>query len=305
MYSVKPDFTRKDLPGKIVQKIRRTLRNMKRDRIRNQVLAMLSPQPSAKGDIIEVSTLLCAKDFQMGIIAAYYNVKFAGRPIRMRFFEDGSLTASHWKQLETLFPGHDMFPRPMVDELVFNAFGKDSRIIRTRAINPMFHKLVDVNFLNKKERVTYTDPDILFFKAPTEMLDIAVSGSEVNYFNKDMDSAYIFPREELNQMVGREVPERMNAGLFCLHRNAINFETLEWALGQKPFVDFWKFWRVEQTLFAFLSSHNGQEAKWLPAGYDVDFYKKPLESPCKHYVGWIRHGFELEGLAYILERDTP
>lgn len=297
-----PEFSRKGLISKSIGRIKRSWRNYFRVRIRRKVLDTIAPIACPEKVAGEVAYLLCNRDFEMGCIAAWSLLKYSNRPLRLRFFEDGTLSAAQWDELRRRFPGHDFLTRKEVDALVEARFGSDSNIWKARSINPLFHKLVDIPFLSRNGRATYSDPDILYFQSPEVLLDAACGNSSVSWFNRDIESSYFFKTPHLNELLGRAIPERINAGLYSVPTANLDFEKLEKYLGNYPFNDFWKSWRVEQTLFAVLTSENGQEVKWLPEVYDVDYYKTVESVPCKHYVGWIRHGFELEGLEWLLSQ---
>lgn len=301
MSKLKPEHSRKGFLDKATGKLIRFFRDRKRLAVRREFRARMRPMPCSATPVADLHYLLCARDFEMGLIAAFSLLHFSRQPLRLRFFEDGSLQESHWKELNSMFPGHSFFPRTEVDARIESDFGADSPIARVRKINPLFHKLFDIPYLAEGNRVTYSDPDILYFSDPAELVALAAGDSKACVFNRDMDNSYIYPLPELNRILGRSVPERVNAGLYSIARNAIDFGAINDWLMREPFSGFWKSWRVEQTLFAFLPGETGSAVELLPPPYDVDFFKKPELSPCKHYVGWIRHGFELEGLRFLLD----
>ena len=65
-----------------------------------------------------------------------------------------------------------------------------------------------------------------------------------------------------------------------------------------------KWHRIEQTLIVMLAAVYKKPWMHLPPEYDVAFSKDVSKNICKHYVGAIRFGFELEGVKYLLnEKD--
>ncbi len=60
-------------------------------------------------------------------------------------------------------------------------------------------------------------------------------------------------------------------------------------------------YRLEQTLVSLLAGKSTNGASFFPSEYDVDFFKQPNKNVCKHYVGKIRHGYELEGVRHLLQ----
>jgi hypothetical protein len=301
MGNLKPEYTRKGFFGKAYGRIIRYFRNRKRDAIRAEFQKRMKPTPCPDNPVAEFNYLLCARDFEMGVIAAFSLLHFSSRPLRLRFFEDGTLLPHHWDRLKAQFPGHLLFPRHEVDAKIEQDFGPNSNLVKIRRINPLFHKLIDIPYYSSDRRTTYSDPDILYLSDPVELVDAAAGQSATCIFNRDIENSYFYPYPEMCRSVNRDIPQRVNAGLYSIGAGAIDFALLDQWLGQKPFSEFWKSWRVEQTLFAFLPGESGFSVAHLSPPYDVDYYKKPEESPCKHYVGWIRHGFELEGLQYLMD----
>ncbi|HEX8530588.1 MAG TPA: hypothetical protein VF646_11215, partial [Cytophagales bacterium] len=97
-----------------------------------------------------------------------------------------------------------------------------------------------------------------------------------------------------------ETKERVNVGLWVMNREDLDLpKTERWLAAFPADLPPLKKRLTEQTLLAMLATDSANGVAHLPPPYDVAFEKKPEDAVCKHYVGRIRHGFELEGLRYL------
>ena len=260
------------------------------------------PQPAPDQPFATVAFLLCHKDFEMGMIAAWSLVQASSKPLLLRFFEDGSLYDTEKERLSQLFPGHIQVSKREADQAIRAKFGEHSAIWKAREGNPLFHKIIDIPLLTPEKRINFSDPDILFFSNPVQFLQVCTEDSPIGYFNKDIADSYVVEKEALEYILGRSMPACINSGLFSIPTQSVDFEAITRFLEHPAISTLWKSHRIEQTLFAIMASRPGYEARLLPASYNVSYEKPVAEVPCKHYVGRIRHGFELEGLAFMLKQ---
>ncbi len=93
----------------------------------------------------------------------------------------------------------------------------------------------------------------------------------------------------------------MNAGLWIMNALDIDFLQIENWLQTDFFKQHNRKYTLEQTILSMLANKSAHGAEHFPKPYDVDIYKQPQESVCKHYVGKIRHAYELEGVSYLLK----
>jgi hypothetical protein len=100
----------------------------------------------------------------------------------------------------------------------------------------------------------------------------------------------------------RPVIRQLNSGLWHISKNLLDLKLCNDIVASPEYavLEAKRKHVAEQTLFAIMASVEMQSTEFLPASYDVSFEKAVQTSVCKHYVGKIRHGFEIEGLAYLL-----
>lgn len=167
----------------------------------------------------------------------------------------------------------------------------------------MMLKLVDIKLFDSNKRTILLDSDILFFKNPAELLSLAKDIAGANAFNKDIDTAYILPSSTLEEVIKAPIPEKLNAGLSVIDVDLINFDQIEkWlSIFEGYGTDDIKWHRIEQSLIAMSAAVNKKPWTYLRSEYDVSFSKDVSKSVCKHYVGAIRFGFEMEGINYLLK----
>jgi hypothetical protein len=162
-------------------------------------------------------------------------------------------------------------------------------------------KLVDVKLWRRGERLSYIDSDILFFRRPDFFLDALQGKHTKNYFNKDISDSYVRRADEILSDVGVRPLDRLNAGLWVMYQDAIDLDRIESWLRHPAFSGKLYAYTLDQTFISMLANSSPHGVEHLPATYDVAFRKDVTMSVNKHYVGAIRHAYEMEGLKYLLE----
>ena len=66
---------------------------------------------------------------------------------------------------------------------------------------------------------------MLFFRTPNIILEWFER--PIALYMQDFQTAYGYPREALGSLLGREVPEAINVGLYALNGAVINWDKLE------------------------------------------------------------------------------
>jgi hypothetical protein len=146
--------------------------------------------------------------------------------------------------------------------------------------------------------VLLLDSDVLFFREPAELLrSIEDRSYRLNTVNRDIASAYTVDPVEVKSRTGINLIERFNSGLGLIHKDSLRLNWIEEFL-ELPGILEGHFWRIEQTLQALCSSRFGVEL--LPETYDIRLSGGINNSPCRHYVGAIRHLFYKEGIGWLV-----
>jgi hypothetical protein len=295
------DITPTNIAERIASKIRRTWRDIQRKQLRKKIISLPPAPLPESSQAFSLHMLLCRRDFEMGICAAKSFVLASGRSFVFTFHDDGSLTLSDKASLAYHFPGCVVIDYEESLAKAKTYFGEESAIYKMRLKGVMMLKLIDIKLFTDKKKAILIDSDILFFEYPQEIFAAVSDPLYPNCFNRDIETAYMTDQSVLERICGQPLPERINAGLSVLNTDSINFDLLEKWLSeirdQKiPII----IHRIEQSLISMLSACSSYKTICLPETYDVSFFKDVDGSVCKHYVGRIRYGFEMEGLHYVL-----
>lgn len=291
-----------NLIERILGKLKRTIRDIKRKKIRKQLL-VLSPSPArATPQDFSLHMLICHRDIELAICAAKSFILASNQTYVFTFHDDGSLTKSDKKLVYDHFPLCTLIDYQVSLQEAEKKFGAHSEIYKMRLKGVMMLKLIDIRLFSDKRKAMLLDSDILFFEYPSAIIEALTGDQYSNVFNKDIETCYMADQTQLEKICGHLLPERINAGLSVLNTNAIRFDLLEeWLISIRdkklPII----LHRIEQSLTAMLCTQEPYTAKHLPVGYDVAFLKPVSTSICKHYVGKIRYGFEMEGLNYLMK----
>ncbi|MBT8400277.1 MAG: hypothetical protein KJO98_07360, partial [Rhodothermia bacterium] len=246
--------------------------------------------------------LVCSRDLEMATCTAKAADLAFGSPQNWIFHDDGSLSQLEVRTLREQLPGCIVATRREADQRAEDELSDFPRILEYRRNQVMALKLVDVALWSRGSRTCYIDSDVLFFRRPEFFIE-ALDGTQVgNYFNRDIHSAYVRTPEEIESCLGILPRARLNAGLWVLWTKDIDLDTIEKWLNHSCFEDHLYAYTLDQTFISMLATISDSGVDYLPPDYDVSFHKDVSTSVNKHYVGAIRHGYELEGLAYLLQQ---
>ncbi len=280
--------------------LRKFIQNPKRKRISSKV-HKLSPSPQADlSNSFSVHTLTCKRDLEMGIWSAKSFNLVCGNAFEWVFHEDGSLDDRDCQLLEKHFPGCKVIRYADSIEHAKKEFSNHKNILKYREKLKLMLKLLDISKWSKGQRILFIDTDVLFFKKPDLLLDLVNDENGKNMFNKDVDYAYIFSIDTLEKVMSKKLPEKINSGLFVIDKDIFDFDKIEKWFEELPMDEPFIIHRLEQSLIAMSAADSEIGVEHLPDEYDVQYHKDVSQSICKHYVGRIRHGFEIEGLQYLL-----
>ncbi|MBX9697302.1 MAG: hypothetical protein K2X53_04370, partial [Alphaproteobacteria bacterium] len=244
--------------------------------------------------------LLCNRDLEMGICAAKSFQLANQRSFVFTFHEDGSLSREQILLIEKHFPSSRIIRRKEADQELEKKYSGYHSLLQWRASFVLALKIVDVFHYATSPRIIFVDSDVLFFDSSEELLK-----SPCNVFNKDIESSYFATAEEMQDAWGVKVIPCINSGLWNIERSLIDLAWVNDVVGSSSFSLFSANRRhvSEQTIMALLASKK-KDTTLLSSAYDVSYFKKVSDSVCKHYVGRIRHGFEMEGLLYLLKEKS-
>ena len=237
----------------------------------------------------------------MAICSVFAANLFCDRAFRWVFHDDGSLEDVDEKLILEKIPGSLVVRRAQADAHAEEVLKDYPEILEYRRQQLMALKIVDVRLWGEGEKFGYVDSDVLFVKNPEFFLDALGNKNPKNYFNKDIQNAYVKTPDEIEVFSGVRPFENGNAGLWVMHRKAIDLDKVEAWFKNPGFSDKLYAYTLDQTFINILANISPHGAAHLPTEYDVDLHKSLENAVDKHYVGVIRHGYELEGLTYLLD----
>jgi hypothetical protein len=270
-----------------------------RDMVRPRIL-QTQPVAQTTDHTCEIHVLTYEKDWLNLIWALKTFYYYSGRRYALCIHDDGTLTADNRATLQHHFPKARIIERSSADRQVLTSLQHHPRCLAFRQTNHLSPKVFDFRAYLESDRMLLLDSDILFFDEPTALLQrIEDPHYLLNTVNGDTQSAYTVEPAVVKEQCGFEVIDRFNSGLGLIHKASMNLDWIEEFLGLPDIIGH--FWRIEQTLYALFSSRYGTEL--LPPEYDVHLEGDLNGSPCRHYVGKIRHLMYSEGIAHLVKHN--
>lgn len=268
-----------------------------RDTVRQKILAT-PPIVDTTDSKCEIHVYTSEKDWLNLVWAIKSFYQFSQRHYALCIHDDGSLTADIQAQLRSHFPNARLIDRPTADAQVIEQLQDYPRCLEFRQSNPLAPKVFDFAAYLESDRMLLLDSDVLFFEEPTELLGrIEDSDYLLNSVNADVASAYTVDPATVLERCNVQLIDQFNSGLGLIHKASLNFDWIEEFLGLPDVIGH--FWRIEQTLYALCSSRFGVEL--LPSDYAVHLEGGIDGSPCRHYVGKIRHLMYSEGIRHLVQ----
>ena len=249
--------------------------------------------------------LLGSVHLNMALAAAKSLMLVADCPIRWTLHDDGTLSDGEMACLRDHLPGAIIVERREADNRAGEALEPYPTLLAWRSTGQVMPlKWLDVALWESAPRLLYVDSDVLFFREPSLLLREARAASGRGLFNRDLDTVYPVTPDAVRARFGFELLSRINAGLYVIDRAAVDLDRLEAWLTDPFFDEIREAYIVDQMLHAMLACGSEAGAGYLPDTYDMLFSKTVDRLVCRHYAGWFRHGFVLEGMAHLLnERE--
>jgi alpha-N-acetylglucosamine transferase len=246
----------------------------------------------------EIHVLTSAQDWLNLIWALKSFYAASHRRYALCIHDDGTLEPKHLDLLKQHFPNARLIDRLSADQKISQALATYPCCLEFRKTNQLSPKVFDFAAYLESDRMLLLDSDVLFFEEPTELLKrIENPDYQVNSVNADIASAYTVEAATVKEHCGVELIDCFNSGLGLIHKASLNFDWIEEFLGLPDVIGH--FWRIEQTLYALCSSRFGVEL--LPPDYTVHLEGGIGGSPCRHYVGKIRHLMYAEGIRNLVQ----
>jgi hypothetical protein len=277
------------------------LRAWRRRQRWNRVLfspAVSSARPDGTSPF-EIHLLCCVADYVSAIWALKSLLTRSRVHVPLYLHLQGHSTARMRSTLRQHFPEAVLIPQGEADTHVARILGqrKLHRLRALRDASPIMLKLVDVALFGRAPRLLLLDSDVLFFRAPVELIGAALRRGRA-VFQEDIDSCYVLSRAEAADL-GVNLQPRLNAGLMVIDRDVIDLDACERFVAHAAF-ETASGW-VEQTLYALLASAAGP-IEMLPRTYAVS----PAELPtpdmivARHYSGVSRPYLTSQGIPWLV-----
>jgi hypothetical protein len=141
-------------------------------------------------------------------------------------FDDGSLSESLIEKITHIIPWTKFTLIDEINERIEN-FLPTSQFptLRERRLEyAHIKKLTDIH-LNNRLRTVVLDSDMLFFRKPHAFLSALKSGQ--NFYIPDIETAYGYDVELLNNMIGKIILPKVNVGLYGLNSGNIDWNEVE------------------------------------------------------------------------------
>ncbi|WP_016953298.1 hypothetical protein [Anabaena sp. PCC 7108] len=268
-----------------------------RDTVRKKILGSQAITNTSDTSC-EIHVFTSANDWLNLVWALKSFYHFSQRHYALCIHNDGTLTDENLATLRHHFPNARIIDRKQADEKVLASLASYPRCLEFRKTNLLSPKVFDFALYLQCDRLLLLDSDILFFKAPTELLNrIDNPDYQLNTLNADVESSYTVAADVVKNHLGFDLSERVNSGLGLIHKRSLNFDWIEEFLALPNIIGH--FWRIEQTIYALCSSRFGVEL--LPPAYDVHLEGSINGSPSRHYVGKIRHLMYSEGIRHLVQ----
>ncbi len=271
----------------------------RRNKIRKHYIESLPEYGRMPGNELFIHSLMCKRDVEMGICTYKTLNHLSNLNFNYIIHDDGSLTTTDINFISRHIKASVITRKE--SNLKAETLLKDHpHILNFRRNHFLALKIIDVSLFDSSDRIVYLDSDILFFKKPDFFITaFADRTNRINYFNKDLLDAYIDSPEKILHNLQVSPFPFINAGLWVMNKSTIDFEKIETWLSTDYIKPFLSSYRLEQTLVSMLANISNTPTEYLPQPYNVDLLKSPSACISKHYVGKIRHGYELEGLSYL------
>lgn len=270
-----------------------------RERVRPRILKT-APIVDTDDSRCEIHVLTSANDWLnlVWTLKSFYIM--SGRRYTLCVHEDGTVPAEGLHEIKKHFPAARILRRVDADRQAQEFLRGYPRCEAFRRSNALALKIFDFKMSLQAPRLLLFDSDLLFFREPSAFLDRAEDPAYVkNTFNRDVGTAYSFDWTIVKERLGFDVVEEVNSGFGVIHPESMRLDWLEEFLGLDGILDGHP-WRIEQTLFALLSSRYGVEL--LPPEYAVYLSAGLGDRPFRHYVGAVRHLMYSEGMINLANR---
>jgi hypothetical protein len=216
-------------------------------------------------------------------------------------FEDGTMTPDGRGHLLRVVPWSELVGADMLEARLDRLLPVASfPSLRARRPGfPLLRKLTDIH-LGASNWTLFLDSDMLFFRRPEAL--VSWFGRPHALFMQDVTYAYGYSAALMKELAGRDIPDRINSGLYALHGPRIDWDRLEyWCRAQleREGTNYLQ----EQALTALLLAQASAQA--LP---EADYVVRPSLAEGRtptavlhHYVAHSKRSYYQHGWRHVLK----
>jgi lipopolysaccharide biosynthesis glycosyltransferase len=229
---------------------------------------------------------------------------YSGLRTRLIIHEDGTLTEGIIQRFLTHFKGCTIIRKREADieirkHLRGYPFCLKFRFEGKEGSSFVAIRLFDFPFFSQTNKIINLDSDILFFKKPVEIIEYMKT--QQGFFMSDYQDAYVVPVNELNNIIGIKLRNKINAGMFYIPgAEYYDMDLLESFIKTMYECHYPISGRIEQTGFAMLFSQFREAFARLPGSYQISKTCITEETVSHHFVNdGSRTNFYKEGLKQL------
>ena len=279
-------------------------RAFRRWRLWSQILKT-EPTPTdvvADGAPVEVHLLCYERDYLCAIWAlkSFYHFSRVRYPLVIHL--QGRTTRRMERRLRRHFPAARIVAQADADSLVEEWLTSRGflRLLAARRANPFMLKLTDFALLSNAVHLLTLDPDLVFFRRPSELLIASGAPLPTSIFQRDPVSTYNITEEKARAELGVDLAPRVNTGVMLFPRRSLELSRCEKFMAH-PEVARSTGW-IEQTLYALCASEQRRVA-YLPESYLLSLQEGVDQASLvmRHYAGPSRPLLTEEGMTRLVE----
>lgn len=250
-----------------------------------QAAWQLSPPPACGGPALELHLLTGRRFWYQTAFCLWTFARQAQRDLAPVIHDDGTLEPRHTDALRRIFPHAKVIPQAENSARLDHHLPRHRfPALRSRGDEyPLLQKLTAPHVGHTGWKLLI-DSDLLFFHRPELLLEWLEAPARP-LRAMDIQNAYGYPLDLLNELAGQPVPERVNTGLIGLRSEELDWERLEYwcrTLVARQGTHYYQ----EQALVALLLA--GRAHVIAPAADYVTLPRPPEAQECRavmhHYV---------------------
>ena len=188
---------------------------------------------SEKTETLKVWFLTGRRCWYQTAFCAWTLATHSSHKIQPIILDDGTLKEDNETHLRRIFPHLSVQRKETCDRRFQTQFPlaryPNLHFWRTKQL--LFRKLTDIH-PDSEERRLFLDSDMLFFRRPDELDSWITSNDGFNIVQRDCWESYGYSRALTENLCGHRLPEAVNIGIFSIHGPSIDWDQVEFWIGE-------------------------------------------------------------------------